>query len=91
MRESIVAESSATTSDEVHDASRAFHFAVAQATHNNAFTKLLEGLWIADVGRRLLAQRRRSAQWQDHDVEEHQAILAAFEAGRRRAGRRAHA
>ena len=81
MRESIGAESPATTSDEVHDASRAFHFAVAQATHNNAFTKLLEGLWIADVGRRLLAQRRRSAQWQDHDVEEHQAILAAFEAG----------
>ena len=81
MRESIVAEASATTSDEVHDASRAFHFAVAQATHNSAFTKLLEGLWIADVGRRLLAQRRRSEQWQDHDVDEHRAILAAFEAG----------
>ena len=69
------------TSDEVHDASRAFHFAVAGATRNNAFTKLLDGLWIADVGRRLLAQRRRSEQWQDHDVEEHEAILAAFEAG----------
>ncbi len=81
MRESISAESSATTSDEVHDASRAFHFAVARATRNNAFTKLLEGLWIADVGRRLLAQRRRSEQWQDHDVEEHEAILAACEAG----------
>ena len=81
MRASIVAEALATTSDEVHDASRAFHFAVAGATHNNAFTKLLEGLWIADVGRRLLAQRRRSEQWQDHDVEEHRAILAAFEAG----------
>lgn len=81
MRESISAESSATTSDGVHDASRAFHFAVAGATRNNAFTKLLEGLWIADVGRRLLAQRRRSEQWQDHDVKEHEAILAAFEAG----------
>ena len=54
---------------------------MAQATHNSAFTKLLEGLWIADVGRRLLAQRRRSEQWQDDDVDEHRAILAAFEAG----------
>ncbi|MEI7759772.1 MAG: GntR family transcriptional regulator [Thermoleophilia bacterium] len=81
MRDSIAAEASATTSNEVHDASRAFHFAVAQATGNTTFSRLLEGLWIADVGRRLLAQRRRSEEWQDHDVEEHQAILEAFEAG----------
>ena len=81
MLESIVAEAAATTSDEVHDASRAFHFAVAGATRNKAFTKLLEGLWIADVGRRLLAQGRRSEQWQDQDVDEHKAILASFEAG----------
>ena len=81
MRASIIAEAAATTSDEVHDASRAFHFAVAGATRNSAFTKLLDGLWIADVGRRLLAQRRRSEQWQDHDVKEHEASLAAFEAG----------
>lgn len=81
MRETIDAEAAARTSDEVHDASRAFHFAVAAATRNQAFTKLLEGLWIADVGRRLLAQRRRSEQWQDNDVDEHRAILEAFEAG----------
>ncbi len=80
MRDAIAAEVAARTSDEVHDASRAFHFAVAAATRNNAFTKLLEALWIADIGRRLLAQRRRSADWQDHDVEEHLAILEAFEA-----------
>ena len=81
MRASIAAEASATTSDEVHDSSRAFHFAVARGTHNRAFPKLLEALWIADVGRRLLAQRRRSEKWQDEDVDEHRAILAAFEAG----------
>ena len=81
MRETIAAEASARTSDDVHDASRAFHFAVAGATRNQAFTKLLEALWIADVGRRLLAQRRRAAKWQDHDVEEHRGILEAFEAG----------
>lgn len=81
MRETIVAEESATTSDEVHDASRAFHAAVAGATRNQAFTKLLDALWIADVGRRLLAQRSRSASWHDSDIEEHRAILGALEAG----------
>ena len=55
--------------------------AVAAATRNHAFTKLLDALWIADVGRRLLAQRRRAESWQDHDVEEHRAILEALEAG----------
>jgi DNA-binding GntR family transcriptional regulator len=31
------------------------------------------------MSRRLLAQRSRSENWQDHDVEEHLAILAALE------------
>jgi DNA-binding GntR family transcriptional regulator len=79
MRATIVAEQAARSSDEVHDASRAFHAAVAHATRNHAFTKLLDALWIADVGRRLLAQRRRAESWQDHDVEEHRAILQALE------------
>ncbi len=79
MRATIVAEQAARSSDDVHDASRAFHAAVAQATRNHAFTKLLDALWIADVGRRLLAQRRRAESWQDHDVEEHRAILQALE------------
>jgi DNA-binding GntR family transcriptional regulator len=81
MRATITAEIAARTSDEVHDASRAFHVAVAEATGNEAFTKLLDGLWIADIGRRLLAQRRRTDDWQDHDIEEHRAIVAALEAG----------
>ena len=71
-------------SDEVHDASRAFHVAVAEATQNQAFTKLLDALWIADVGRRLLAQRSRRRDWQDRDVEEHRAILAGARGRRRR-------
>jgi DNA-binding GntR family transcriptional regulator len=81
MRATITSEASARTSDEVHDASRAFHCAVAGATRNQAFTKLLDALWIADVGRRLLAQRRRAANWQDDDVAEHRAILEALESG----------
>jgi DNA-binding GntR family transcriptional regulator len=81
MLATIEAEAVARTSDAAHDASRAFHFAVAAATGNDAFTKLLEALWIADVGRQLLAQRRRSADWQDNDVEEHRAIVGAIESG----------
>ena len=81
MRGTIAAEAAARSSDDVHDASRAFHFAVAAATGNRAFTKLLDGLWIADVGRQLLAQRRRTKDWQDHDVDEHRAIVEALTAG----------
>ena len=65
----------------IKHSSRAFHFAIAAATGNGAFAKLLDGLWIADVGRRLLAQRRRSQDWQDHDVAEHRVIIEALEAG----------
>ena len=81
MRATIDAESAARTSDEVHDASRAFHFAVAAATQNPVFTRILDGLWIADVGRRLLAQRRSAEGWQNDDVTEHRALVKAFEAG----------
>jgi DNA-binding GntR family transcriptional regulator len=81
MRATIEAEEAAETSDDVHDASRAFHVAVAAATGNQAFTKLLDSLWIADIGRRLLAQRRRVGDWQHHDVDEHRAIVEAIAAG----------
>ncbi len=81
MRATIAAEESAQSSDEVHDASRAFHFAVAAATGNQAFTRLLDALWIADVGRWLLAQRRQAENWQHDDIEEHHGIVAAIEAG----------
>jgi DNA-binding GntR family transcriptional regulator len=80
MRSAIATERAARSSDAAHDASRAFHLAVAAATRNEAFVRLLEGLWIADVGRRLLAERRRAASWQDDDVEEHEAIVVALEA-----------
>jgi len=80
MLAAIEAESMARTSDDAHDASRAFHFAVAAATANPTFARLLEALWIADVGRRLLAQRR-SADWQGRDVAEHRGIVRAIESG----------
>ena len=80
MRTTIADEQEAHSSEAAHDASRAFHMAVAAATGNDAFVRLLDGLWIADVGRRLLAQRRRAEGWQDADVAEHEAIVAALEA-----------
>jgi DNA-binding GntR family transcriptional regulator len=86
MRGAIEAERSARSSDDAHDASRAFHMAVASATQNDAFVRLLDGLWIADVGRRLLAQRQRVSTWRSDDVFEHEQIVAALE---RRDGRRA--
>jgi DNA-binding GntR family transcriptional regulator len=81
MREAIEAEQAARSSDDAHDASRSFHVAVAAATRNDALRRLLESLWIADVGRRLLARRRRAPTWQTADVEEHRSILAAVEQG----------
>jgi len=80
MRSAIATERAARSSDDAHDASRAFHLAVAASTRNEAFVRLLEDLWIADVGRRLLAERRRAASWQDDDVAEHEAIVVALEA-----------
>ncbi len=81
LRTAIEQEEAAGSSDEVHDASRAFHMALAAATGNQEFTRLLESLWIADVGRRLLAQRRRTEAWQDKDVDEHRAVATAVAAG----------
>jgi len=81
MRDAIDAEDAATTSDAGHDASRAFHLALADATENEALVRLLDTLWIADVGRRLLAQRRVAPTWQDADVAEHREIVEAIEAG----------
>lgn len=80
MRASIDAEREARSSDDAHDASRAFHIAMATATRNDALVRLLDGLWIADVGRRLLARRRLAPGWQDDDIAEHVEIVAAIEA-----------
>ena len=80
MRATIEAEEAARSSDDAHDASRAFHMAMATATRNDALVRLLDGLWIADVGRRLLARRRLAPGWQDDDVAEHVEIVTAIEA-----------
>jgi DNA-binding FadR family transcriptional regulator len=43
--------------------------------------RIFDSLWIADVGRRLLAGRRRQPDWQESDSTEHDALLEAIAAG----------
>jgi DNA-binding GntR family transcriptional regulator len=81
LRRSVEDERAARTAATAHDASRAFHLAVAKATGNDTFLRLIDSLWIADVGRRLLARRRTQPDWQEADVAEHEELLAAIEAG----------
>ena len=80
LRRSIEDERTARTAAAAHDASRAFHMAVATATRNAALVRLIDSLWIADVGRRLLARRRTQPDWQEADVAEHLELLGAIEA-----------
>ena len=74
-------ERGAATATAAHDATRAFHVELIRATGNETLLRIFDGLWIADVGRRLLASRRSQESWQSNDVAEHEAILAAVEAG----------
>lgn len=80
LRRSVDAERSARTAATAHDASRAFHHAVVTATGNPALGRVFDSLWIADVGRRLLARRRAQPAWQESDVAEHIELLEAIEA-----------
>jgi DNA-binding GntR family transcriptional regulator len=81
LRRWVVAERNARTAAAAHDASRGFHAALAAATRNEALVRIFDSLWIADVGRRLLASRRAQPEWQDADVAEHEGLLEAVEAG----------
>ena len=81
MRRAVADERSARTAAAAHDASRAFHAALVAATRNEALVRIFDSLWIADVGRRLLASRRTQPEWQDADVAEHEELLEAVEAG----------
>jgi DNA-binding GntR family transcriptional regulator len=47
---------------------------------NEALLRIFDSLWIADVGRRLLASRRAQPEWQDADVAEHEELLDAVAA-----------
>lgn len=78
MEVTLAEEQSAKTASDAHDASRAFHRAVACATQNGVFVRIFDSLWIADVGRRLLARRFTAPTWKEDDVAEHKRLLGAI-------------
>ncbi len=81
LRGAVAAEHAARTAAAAHDASRAFHAALAAATRNEALSRIFDSLWIADVGRRLLASRRSQPAWQRADAAEHEELLEAVASG----------
>src|ERR687889_291701 len=65
-----------------HDASRDFHMALARASGNEELARVLNSLWLVEVGRRLLSRRTADPNWLHDDVTEHREILAAVSEGR---------
>ena len=65
-----------------HDASREFHVTLARASGNEELVRVLESLWLVEVGRRLLSRRSAVSDWQSDDIEEHRAIADAVAEGR---------
>ena len=84
LQASIARERRARGGISAHDASRDFHVALARATGNEEIVRVLESLWIVEVGRRLLSRRSAVSDWQSEDVEEHCEIAAAVAEGRAR-------
>ena len=73
----ITREEKARSGVAAHDASRAFHFALARATGNDEHVRILDSLWLVEVGRRLLSRRATEVEWQGADVSEHREIALA--------------
>ena len=79
---SIAREERARSGIAVHDASRDFHISVARASGNDELVRVLESLWLVEVGRRLLSRRSAVSDWQHEDVREHREIADAVAEGR---------
>ena len=77
MRVAVEREANAATRLAAHDASRQFHLVLAKATGNPELVSVLSSLWIVEVGRRLLAARAASSDWQGADASEHRALADA--------------
>jgi DNA-binding GntR family transcriptional regulator len=73
----IVREEKAASGIEAHDASREFHIELARAAHNDELLRVLESLWLVEVGRRLLSRRWAIPDWPAEDIEDHRAIMQA--------------
>jgi DNA-binding GntR family transcriptional regulator len=73
-------EEAAATRIAAHDASREFHLVLARATGNPELVSVFGSLWIVEIGRRLLAARAATSDWQGVDASEHRALAAAIRA-----------
>ena len=78
----IAREGRARSGIAAHDASREFHVTLARASGNEELVRVLESLWLVEVGRRLLSRRSAVSDWQSEDAEEHRAIADAVAEGR---------
>jgi DNA-binding GntR family transcriptional regulator len=77
MRMAIADEEEARDGIEAHDASRRFHIALARASGNEELVRVIESLWLVEVGRRLLFRRSAEPDWQRTDASEHREVLSA--------------
>jgi len=82
LEEAIAGEEGARDGVAAHDASRDFHLALARASGNEELARVLNSLWLVEVGRRLLSRRTADPNWLHDDVTEHREILAAVSEGR---------
>jgi DNA-binding GntR family transcriptional regulator len=82
MSEAIADEEEARDGIEAHDASRRFHIALARASGNEELVRVIESLWLVEVGRRLLFRRSAEPDWQRTDASEHREVLTAVHEGR---------
>jgi DNA-binding GntR family transcriptional regulator len=82
MKVAIADEAEARDGIEAHDASRRFHVALARAAGNEELVRVIESLWLVEVGRRLLFRRSAEPDWQRTDASEHREVLAAVHEGR---------
>jgi DNA-binding GntR family transcriptional regulator len=78
----IAGEEGARDGIAAHDASRDFHLALARASGNEELVRVLNSLWLVEVGRRLLSRRIADPNWLHEDVAEHREILTAVSEGR---------
>jgi DNA-binding GntR family transcriptional regulator len=82
LEETIAGQEGAGDGISAHDASRDFHMALARASGNDELARVLNSLWLVEVGRRLLSRRTADPNWLHDDVREHREILTAVREGR---------
>jgi DNA-binding GntR family transcriptional regulator len=82
LEEAIADEEGARDGVAAHDASRNFHIALARASGNEELVRVLNSLWLVEVGRRLLSRRTADPNWLHDDVAEHREILIAVSENR---------